>query len=626
MSFKKFTKIYAAIMLIIFATFVYMYFSIDTIKKDLDTNIDKLIINLTRGFVNNIDKNIKNSISKDSIVEQLHSDSKLRKYIENIISTISTDSLQYVYILYRDKNGVYRYLVDGSFKDRGELDQPLNVKQEEWDRAYKTKKDRVFYQKDIDMLWTTYLHPIVQDGKTEAILAIDFSFNLKNKIRETIKPLDIYFIFIFLAIFILALIFLLELYINYKIKQESYIDTLTKAYNRHYLRAFLDEENIDKYQILMIDIDYFKKINDNYGHKAGDVVLAGFADVTRQTIRDGDIFFRYGGEEFLVFVETNENMDIAEQIANRIKDRVEETKFIFEDRVIQITVSIGINKYPKNFKSIDQAIKYADEMLYLAKRDGRNCIRMEQKDKNSLNKLSIAEIKEAFDNNAIECYYQPIYSKTTQKILKYEALVRLIQKDNKVITPYLFLDKIFATTLYTELTQIVINSVFKEIKRLNVHISINLNFSDILDNKIYKLIIDSINRYKEYASFLTIELLEYEKIENISALRKRIYEIKSYGVSISLDDFGSGYANYEVFKQLPIDIIKIDGSLIKDLPNSIISYKIVKSIIIFARELNIATVAEFIHSEEVLESAKKLDFDYLQGFYLSVPKKEIPLS
>lgn len=265
-------------------------------------------------------------------------------------------------------------------------------------------------------------------------------------------------------------------------------------------------------------------------------------------------------------------------------------------------------------------------MLYLAKRDGRNCIRMEQKDKNSLNKLSIAEIKEAFDNNAIECYYQPIYSKTTQKILKYEALVRLIQKDNKVITPYLFLDKIFATTLYTELTQIVINSVFKEIKRLNVHISINLNFSDILDNKIYKLIIDSINRYKEYASFLTIELLEYEKIENISALRKRIYEIKSYGVSISLDDFGSGYANYEVFKQLPIDIIKIDGSLIKDLPNSIISYKIVKSIIIFARELNIATVAEFIHSEEVLESAKKLDFDYLQGFYLSVPKKEIPLS
>ena len=626
MSFKKFTKIYAAIMLIIFATFVYMYFSIDTIKKDLDTNIDKLIINLTRGFVNNIDKNIKNSISKDSIVEQLHSDSKLRKYIENIISTISTDSLQYVYILYRDKNGVYRYLVDGSFKDRGELDQPLNVKQEEWDRAYKTKKDRVFYQKDIDMLWTTYLHPIVQDGKTEAILAIDFSFNLKNKIRETIKPLDIYFIFIFLAIFILALIFLLELYINYKIKQESYIDTLTKAYNRHYLRAFLDEENIDKYQILMIDIDYFKKINDNYGHKAGDVVLAGFADVTRQTIRDGDIFFRYGGEEFLVFVETNENMDIAEQIANRIKDRVEETKFIFEDRIIQITVSIGINKYPKNFKSIDQAIKYADEMLYLAKRDGRNCIRMEQKDKNSLNKLSIAEIKEAFDNNAIECYYQPIYSKTTQKILKYEALVRLIQKDNKVITPYLFLDKIFATTLYTELTQIVINSVFKEIKRLNVHISINLNFSDILDNKIYKLIIDSINRYKEYASFLTIELLEYEKIENISALRKRIYEIKSYGVSISLDDFGSGYANYEVFKQLPIDIIKIDGSLIKDLPNSIISYKIVKSIIIFARELNIATVAEFIHSEEVLESAKKLDFDYLQGFYLSVPKKEIPLS
>ena len=603
-----------------------MYISIDTIKKDLDVNIDRLVINLTKDFVNNIDKNIKNNIDKGSIVKQLHSNTKLRKYVENIISTISTDSLRYVYILYRDKNGVYRYLVDGSYKDRGELDQPLNVNQKEWNKAYKTKKDRIFYQKDIDTLWTTYLHPIIQEGKVGAVLAIDFSFDLKNRIKKVIKPLDIYFIFIFLAIFILIFIFLVELYINYKIKRESYADPLTKAYNRHYLRVFLNKTNIDNYQILMIDIDYFKKINDNYGHKAGDVVLAGFADLVKQTIRENDVFFRYGGEEFLIFIEAKNGIDVAEQIAKRIKDRIEEAKFHFETRIIQITVSIGINKYPKNFKTIDQAIKYADEMLYLAKKDGRNCIRAEQIDKNSLHKLSISEIKEAFDNNKVVCYYQPIYDKNAQKILKYEALARLIQKDNKIIAPYFFLDKIFSTTLYTELTQTVIESVFKEIKRLNVHISINLNFSDILDNKIYELIINSIKNYKEYASFLTIELLEYEKIENIEVVKKRIDKIKSYGVLISLDDFGSGYANYEIFKHIPIDIIKIDGSLIKDLPNSNVSYKIVKSIIIFAKELNIATVAEFIHSKEVLESAKMLDFDYLQGFYLSVPKKDIYLS
>ena len=625
MNLRYFTKIYIFLIFIIFSLFVYMYFSIDMIKKDLDINIDKLVINLTKDFVKNIDKNIKNNIDKGSIVEQLHSNAKLRKYVENIISTISTDSLRYVYILYRDKNGVYRYLVDGSYEDRGELDQPLNVNKKEWDVVYKTKKDRIFYQKDIDTLWTTYLHPIIQQGKVEAVLAIDFSFDLKNKIKNAIKPLNIYFIFIFLAIFILIFIFLVELYINYKIKRESYIDPLTKAYNRHYLRVFLDEVNINNYQILMIDIDYFKKINDNYGHKAGDIVLAGFSELVQKTIRDNDIFFRYGGEEFLIFIEAKNGIDIAKKIAKRIKNRIEEAKFHFENRTIQITVSIGINKYPKNFKTIDQAIKYADEMLYLAKKDGRNCIRAEQIDKNSLHKLSISEIKEAFDNNKVVCYYQPIYDKNAKKILKYEALVRLIQKDGKVITPYFFLDTIFSTTLYTELTQIVIENVFEKIKESNVHISINLNFSDILDNKIYKLIINSLNKYKEYTPFLTIELLEYEKIENIEVLKNRIDEIKSYGVAISLDDFGSGYANYEILKHLPVDIIKIDGTLIKDLPNSNISYKIVESIIIFAKNLNIATVAEFIHSKEVLESAKVLDFDYLQGFYLSVPKKDILL-
>lgn len=382
--------------------FAYMYYSIGTIKKDLNSNIDKLVINLTRDFVHNIDKKIKEKVEKGSIVKLLHANSELRYSVENIISTISTDSLRYVYILYRNTDGVYKYLVDGSYEDRGELDQPLNVNKKEWNKVYNTKKDIIFYQKDIKTLWTTYLHPIIYKDKVEAVLAIDFSFDLKNRIKKVIKPLDIYFIFIFLAIFVLILVFLIELYLNHKIKLESYTDSLTQIYNRHYLRIFLDKVNIDNYQIMMIDIDYFKKVNDSYGHEAGDAILKGFAHLTKQAIRENDVLFRYGGEEFLIFIENKNNIDIGEQIARRIKNKAEETKFIWGTQEIKITVSIGLNRYPENFKSIDQAINYADEMLYLAKKDGRNCIRSKKIHQDTSCKLSISEIKEAFDDKRIK--------------------------------------------------------------------------------------------------------------------------------------------------------------------------------------------------------------------------------
>ncbi|WOE69468.1 EAL domain-containing protein [Hydrogenimonas thermophila] len=238
-------------------------------------------------------------------------------------------------------------------------------------------------------------------------------------------------------------------------------------------------------------------------------------------------------------------------------------------------------------------------------------------------KLTISEIKEAIEHNRIVCYYQPIFDSKTLSIVKYEALVRLIKKDQTVVGPYFFLEQIFSTTLYTELTNVVIENVFNKIEQTGAKISINLNFSDILDSKIYDSVIKSIKKHKTYASLLAIELLEYEELENIDIIKKRIDEIRSYGVLIALDDFGSGYANYEIFKHLPIDIIKIDGSLIKDLPNSEISLKIVKSIILLAKELDIKMVAEFVHSKEVLSKARFLGIEYLQGFYLSPPQENI---
>ncbi|SFP69075.1 bifunctional diguanylate cyclase/phosphodiesterase [Hydrogenimonas thermophila] len=623
MIFRHIAKIYAVILISIFAVFAYMYFSVNSIKKELNDNIDNLLIHIVKEFVENIDQNLKKNLKGRSPLEALHSDAKLRSNFEQVLSTISTNSFRYVYILYRDKNSIYRYLVDGSHEDKGELDQPLDVNIDEWNKVYETKQDNIIYQYELETLWTTYLHPILHKDQVVAVLAVDFSFELPDMVKEIIKPLNRSFLFIFIAILVLILLFAMEIYFNYKMKIKSYTDSLTGVYNRHYLRVFLKSVNIDNYQVLMFDIDHFKKINDNYGHKAGDIVLQDLAKIVKKLIREEDLIFRYGGEEFLLFVKVNGDFNVGEQIAKRIKDAVEKEKFIYEDQIIKTTISVGINKYPQRFKTIDQVIRYADEMLYLAKKDGRNCIKLEHENYKTMNKLTISEIKEAIEHNRIVCYYQPIFDSKTLSIVKYEALVRLIKKDQTVVGPYFFLEQIFSTTLYTELTNVVIENVFNKIEQTGAKISINLNFSDILDSKIYDSVIKSIKKHKTYASLLAIELLEYEELENIDIIKKRIDEIRSYGVLIALDDFGSGYANYEIFKHLPIDIIKIDGSLIKDLPNSEISLKIVKSIILLAKELDIKMVAEFVHSKEVLSKARFLGIEYLQGFYLSPPQENI---
>lgn len=625
MNIKKTAKIYTAVLTVVMAVTVYMYFLVSDIKSELMQNMDSLYIHTLNDFIVNIDDNMKKHIPNKPFVKTLHKDEKLRKHLEHTLGILDTKAFKYVYILYKDKQGTYRYIVDGSKEDKGELDQPLDVNKKEWNKVYTTKKPNIIRQYKIDTLWTTYLYPIVRDKKVEAVIAVDFSFQLPNKIKAIVKPLDNSFIFIFISIFVLIILVILEFYYNYKIKQQSYTDALTQIYNRHYLREFLKNIHSEEYQILMFDIDFFKKVNDMYGHKAGDIILQSVVESAKKSIRDDDVFFRYGGEEFLIFIKLEDDQDIAFKVAQRLKDKIESMDFLYEENHINVTISIGINRHPDRFKTIDQAIKYTDEMLYMAKKDGRNCIRLEEIKQHSsaVQKMSIDAIKEAFEQKRVICYYQPIYNAKDLSIDKYEALVRIVTNEGKIIGPYFFLEEIFSTTLYTELTATVIDIVFKQIRAKEKNISLNLNFSDIIDTKTYSTVVNSIKMHRDLAKFLTIELLEYEKLEEFEILKERIVEIKSYGCKIAVDDFGNGYANYEIFKRLPIDVIKIDGSLIKDITESELSFKIVKSIIFFAKELNIPVIAEFVHSKEVMQSVQDLGAEYLQGFYLCEPKADI---
>lgn len=626
---KHLIKIYIFIFISIIIAIGYLYFSLTQTQEKLADNINSLFISQTREFAHNIQDEIHKRV-QHHLYNTLLDNEELRLDLEDSMSTVTTDTYKFIYVLYKDAQGNYRYLLDGSKEDKGEFDEKLNVNKNLWNRVYKTQHSQLLYQKNLDGLWGTYLEPIIYDGKTVAIVAIDFSTSFPENIAKAMQPLNNIFLYIFVAIILVLIILAYQTFLNLRTKKDAITDELTQTYNRNYLREFLEDINVAKYQIIMLDIDYFKHVNDTYGHKIGDNILRDVSELIKKQIRQNDKLVRFGGEEFLLFIYRKESgAKLAFNVAQRIRKKIEKTPFVYGDVEIHITVSMGISCSPEHFKNVSDAIKHADEMLYIAKRAGRNQV-ITQENKEGVTTLkqdeglSIHEIKEVIESGGLRCFFQPIFDTQTQKVLKYEALVRLELQDGTIVPPMLFVPNILYTNLYNQMTKGVLEIVFDKIAKHQIPISVNLNFSDILNNDILEMIVQELESHKEFAPWLVIELLEYEPLDiDKTIVMKNITKIKSYGVKIAVDDFGSGYANYEVFQMLPIDIIKIDGSLIKNIDTSSISYTVVRSILLLTQELGIETVAEFVHSQEVFEVVKELGVSSVQGFYFAQPQAKL---
>jgi len=619
---KFIVKIYLILFVIILLSMFDLYSLIYQTESKLTKNMEDLFVQQAQEITANIAHHLHEHIHKNLYLE-LKKNPQLRYQIEHSLTTAVTSNYKYVYVLYRDKYGNFRYLLDGSKQDKGEFDEKFSVISPEWDVAYNTKQPTIINQKKVDILSLTFLRPFVLNGKTEAIIAIDFSVNFPKKIKKATEPMREVLIYIFIAIGLLLSLLIYQIIVNYMTKKDSFIDPLTQVYNRHFLRDFLNRMHTDRYQLVMLDIDYFKKINDHYGHDAGDYILKNVAKLIKSLIRNDDILVRFGGEEFLLFVKKDtKNSKHVVDVAQRICSTLEATEFRFNETVIKVTISAGITLHIQHYKTLNDAIKHADNMLYIAKREGRNKVIYSQSNKN-LDIKEINDIKEAIENKNIFCEFQAIYEIHTNRIVKYEALVRLYTYDKRVVYPKEFLSTIAHTAVYRDMTKAVLEIVLQIIREKSVYISINLNFSDILDDAIYKMVKDEIEMQSEIAHWLTVELLEYEPLNENRIVKKCLVDLQKYGVKIAIDDFGSGYANYDVFNFIPVDIIKIDASLIRNISNSSLSYSIVKSIASLAQELNIEVIAEFVDSKEILEKLESLNIQYAQGFYLAKPRKEI---
>jgi diguanylate cyclase (GGDEF)-like protein len=401
------------------------------------------------------------------------------------------------------------------------------------------------------------------------------------------------------------------------------IDHLTKLPNRS--KLIKDLETYDELALAILDIDSFKVINDFYGHVIGDFLIQKVAQRIKNYIyHENLILYRLPSDSFAIVNKQHIAKEYFEIIIISLIQIISKAPFVYpgpnEDIEIFANITGGI-VFEK-----ESAMAHADLALREAKSSHQDYIvyhdgmRQEIAYKNNLE--WVQKIKIAIAQDKIIPYFQPIINNHNKKIEKYECLVRLIDEQEEVISPFLFLEIAKQSRLYESITKVMIKKSFQAFSTNNYEFSINLSIEDITDYNLFGYIKSMLSIYP-LAERVCFEILETEKIENYQVIANFVSEVRELGCKVSIDDFGSGYSNFSHLLNLKFDYLKIDASLIKDIHIDKHKQIIVKTIVTFAKELGIKTIGEFVESKEIYDFITQMGIDYSQGYYFSAPVEMI---
>lgn len=368
--------------IIITSILIVLLFGIIKIEKNIEKRMFKIATEDIISISENITDSIK-SILKDSddYISEIQKNTEIQNEIESKMKILKTENIKYTYLLYKDKKSIFRFLVDTEESEsKAFLNQKFDVDNPNWLKIYETKRATLIKHTILQELSITYIIPIIKDNEVKLLFAIDFSVNKISEINKIINLMEKGLLAIIIISFIFIFILVIQVSKYRKIKKSAFIDTLTNVYNKNYLHEMKDNIDLNSYVLAVLDIDFFKNINDSYGHDAGDMILKQLASIIKMNIRDNeDIVIRFGGEEFILLIKKDENKkhNVSLNVINRIFSNIQKNDFyITSDEAIRVTVSIGINVTPHENKTFDKAFKSADAALYIAKESGRNNIKI----------------------------------------------------------------------------------------------------------------------------------------------------------------------------------------------------------------------------------------------------------
>lgn len=386
--------------------------------------------------------------------------------------------------------------------------------------------------------------------------------------------------------------------------------------------------------ICFLDIDNFKPINDKFGHEIGDKLLIDVGKRITDSIRKQDTVSRQGGDEFAILLN---DIDSDEQLAQSIK-RIHSTitqPYLIDGFKHNITVSTGITLFPDDDGDIDTLIRHADQAMYSAKLAGKNRYHLfnPQLDQQIIQKNHLFdEIEEALNNNEFTLHYQPKVDMATGEVFGAEALIRWQHPQKGLIPPIGFLPAIEGSQLESEIGRWVINQALAQLDAwktmgIAMEVSVNISSSHLQSSTFIDLLSKALKKHSAVPpKALQLEILESSVLGDIRVISDIINACQRLGVSIALDDFGTGYSSLTHIRRLPVNIIKIDQSFVRDIMDDPSDYTIVTGVIGLADSFNKRIIAEGVESTEHGLALILSGCSQAQGYCIAkpMPAEDIP--
>ena len=384
--------------------------------------------------------------------------------------------------------------------------------------------------------------------------------------------------------------------------------------------------------VSLLDIVAFDDINIFYGYEAGIRIVDVMQGLIHNTLKDMEangVFSKHGVDVFsyeiyhvyadklCLFIKNDFNHRLLDFIIKHLSTKISNHKFtISDENHIHLNVTFGATKADGSMSLI-----YAEKALQEAKKSHNSYIFHDSTSMNT-NEHIVHKVYETLIDNIKEekvtPHFQGIFDVDNDTVpYKFESLMRLMDSEGRVLSPAVFMEKSKEYRLYTQLMTQMIDKVFHVLENHDVAMTLNLSYVDINNPELCDTLIRKVKKMQG-GSRLTVEIVESEQIEDLEMINEFIFSLKKLGVRIAIDDFGSGFSNFDNIVKLDVDYVKLDGSLVSKIHDE--KYRIIlENMVKICRDLGIKTIAEYISDESILTLAKSIGVDYLQGHHLHKP-------
>jgi diguanylate cyclase (GGDEF)-like protein len=418
-----------------------------------------------------------------------------------------------------------------------------------------------------------------------------------------------------------------------QLNQLAYHDPITGLHNRHYFKEKLETAvtEVLRYAtscaVLFIDLDDFKIVNDTLGHETGDKLLGLVAERLRATLRSNDVVCRIGGDEFAVIMENGVSAAQAERVAANIVAALS-SPFVIEGQQISVGASLGISLCPDHAVDTVSLLRNADTAMYHAKGNGKNSYRLYQPEMEdgSLRRFTLEQsLRLALEQGQLELLYQPLVELSdSARLIGFEALLHWNHPELGVIGPQVLIPLAEETGLIHPIGDWVMRSAFRQAQEWQaiypgVRIGINLSGLELKQADAVERIFAAIEAGALPAHLIDIELTESILMDDRPAIATKLQALRAAGIRVSLDDFGTGYSSLNYLRLYPVDTLKIDCSLVANLPDDASSAAIIRAIVTIADGLSLGVVAEGVETEAHADFLRGAGCRVAQGYLYARP-------